>query len=115
MILPRAGTTSTRTSPRRLQTVGIEPRALDIDPSRAVVVSREYGAALRMLMDLNRFQLYEKIHLRLPTTTASERKLVENLKTLSSEPASTATGFLQAPHAISQHRAAGTQCHLASA
>lgn len=53
----------------------------------AVVVAQEYGAALRMLLDLNRFSLYERMHLRLPTSTDSERTLVKDqLRLLTSEP-----------------------------
>jgi len=39
-----------------------------------------------MLVDLNRFALYEQLHLHLPTTTNSERKTVKNLNSLSSDP-----------------------------
>lgn len=56
----------------------------------AVVVAREYGAALRMLVDLNRFSMYERMHLRLPNSTTSERALVRNLTLLCSEPNSVA-------------------------
>jgi hypothetical protein len=52
----------------------------------AVTAAQEYGEALRMLVDLNRFALYKQLRLPLPTTTNSERKTVENLKGLSSDP-----------------------------
>jgi hypothetical protein len=52
----------------------------------AVTAAQEYGEALRMLVDLNRFALYEQLHMHLPTTTNSERKTVKNLNSLSSDP-----------------------------
>ena len=39
----------------------------------AVVVAGEYGRALTAALDLNRFDLYERLHLPLPDSTASER------------------------------------------
>lgn len=39
----------------------------------AVVVARQYGQAMVVLVDLNRFTLYERLHLPLPADTATER------------------------------------------
>lgn len=52
----------------------------------AVTAAQEYGSALRMLLDLNRFALYEHMRLPLPDTTADERRLVRCLEALSSDP-----------------------------
>ncbi len=38
----------------------------------AVSVAHAYGIAMRRLIDLDRFALYEELHLRLPTTTEEE-------------------------------------------
>jgi hypothetical protein len=40
----------------------------------AVVVAREYGTALTVLIDLNRFDLYSRMHLRLPDDLKEERE-----------------------------------------
>ncbi len=54
----------------------------------AITSAQEYGAALRMLLDLNRFALYEQMRLPLPLplSSAGERKTVEALNALSSDP-----------------------------
>ncbi|MBV9013411.1 MAG: hypothetical protein JO272_15470 [Pseudonocardiales bacterium] len=52
----------------------------------AVAAAQEYGAALRMLLDLNRFAMYEQMRLPLPLSTAGERKTVWALKALNSDP-----------------------------
>jgi len=57
----------------------------------SVTAAQEYGSALRMLLDLNRFALYEHMRLPLPDTTADERRLVERLRELSSDPDSQAS------------------------
>lgn len=41
----------------------------------AVVAARHYGSALSLLINLNRFRLYEELHLQLPATTDDERDL----------------------------------------
>ena len=46
----------------------------------AVVAARHYGAAFSLLINLNRFRLYEELHLQLPATTEDERDLNEDLK-----------------------------------
>jgi len=48
----------------------------------AVVAARHYGAAFSLLINLNRFRLYEELHLQLPATTEDERDLNEDLKSL---------------------------------
>jgi hypothetical protein len=40
----------------------------------AVVLAHEYGTALCVLIELNRFALYERLRLPLPTTLAAERR-----------------------------------------
>lgn len=52
----------------------------------AVTAAQGYGSALRMVLDLNRFALYEQMHLPIPLTTEAERETVKDLKKLSSEP-----------------------------
>lgn len=49
----------------------------------AVVTAEEYGAALRMLLDLNRFALYERMGLPFPVTTDTEREIAKVMKGLS--------------------------------
>jgi hypothetical protein len=39
----------------------------------AVISAREYGIAMTTLVDLNRFSLYERLHLPMPRTIAEER------------------------------------------
>lgn len=41
----------------------------------ALIVAQHYGAALSALVDLNRFRMYEAMHLTLPADTAAEREL----------------------------------------
>jgi len=45
----------------------------------AVVVAREYGVALSTLVALNRFALYDALHLPHPVSTADERTRNEDL------------------------------------
>lgn len=54
----------------------------------AVTAAQEYGASLRMLLDLNRFALYEQMRLPLPLplSTTGERATAEALTELSSRP-----------------------------
>ena len=52
----------------------------------AITAAQEYGAALRMLLDLNRFALYEQMRLPLPLSTVGERTTVVALTALSSDP-----------------------------
>ncbi len=47
-----------------------------------VAAAQEYGAALQVLFDLNRFTLYESMHHRLPETTAAEKELVADITAL---------------------------------
>ncbi|HEU0087929.1 MAG TPA: hypothetical protein VFQ77_09790, partial [Pseudonocardiaceae bacterium] len=47
-----------------------------------IVASRHYGRALATLVDLNRFALYERLRLELPTDTQQERELTERLSRL---------------------------------
>lgn len=49
----------------------------------AVAAAMEYGAALRMLLDLNRFTLYERMGLPFPATTDAERVVVKAMEGLS--------------------------------
>ena len=51
----------------------------------SVVVAHEYGRALGSLVDLNRFELYERLRLVLPKTTAEERNLVATLNSLTEQ------------------------------
>jgi hypothetical protein len=48
----------------------------------SIVASRHYGRALATLVDLNRFALYERLRLELPTDTQQERELTERLSRL---------------------------------
>jgi hypothetical protein len=48
----------------------------------AVVAARHYGSALSLLINLNRFRLYEELHLQLPATTDNERDLNESMTKL---------------------------------
>jgi hypothetical protein len=41
----------------------------------AVVVAHEYGTALAVLIDLNRFALYDRLHLNAPDSLTDEKKL----------------------------------------
>jgi hypothetical protein len=45
----------------------------------AVVAGRHYGAALATLINLDRFVLYERLRVQLPSTAQDERKLNQNL------------------------------------
>ena len=40
----------------------------------AVISAREYGVAMTTLIDLNRFSLYERLHLPMPNTIEEERR-----------------------------------------
>jgi hypothetical protein len=40
----------------------------------AAVIAQEYGTALTVLLELNRFTLYERLHLKRPDTAGEERK-----------------------------------------
>jgi hypothetical protein len=40
----------------------------------SVAAAREYTGMIRTLLDLNRFKLYESLHLRIPGSTAGERR-----------------------------------------
>lgn len=40
----------------------------------AIVVAHEYGSAISTMIDLDRFALYDSLHLPLPTTTTAERR-----------------------------------------
>jgi hypothetical protein len=48
----------------------------------AVVAARHYGSAINLLINLNRFRLYDELHLPLPATVDDERSLNEKLKSL---------------------------------
>jgi len=48
----------------------------------AVVAARHYGSALSLLINLDRFRLYEELHLQLPATTEDERDLNERMARL---------------------------------
>jgi hypothetical protein len=48
----------------------------------AVVAARHYGSALSLLINLDRFRLYEELHLQLPATTEDERDLNESMMKL---------------------------------
>jgi hypothetical protein len=48
----------------------------------AVTAAGHYGSALSLLINLNRFRLYEELHLPLPATTVDERELNEALSNL---------------------------------
>lgn len=50
----------------------------------AVTAAQGYGAAVRMLFDLNRFALYERMGFPFPATTAAERKTVAAISALGS-------------------------------
>ena len=39
----------------------------------SVVAARGYGSALKMLIDLNRFELYERLHVKVPNSNGEER------------------------------------------
>jgi hypothetical protein len=54
----------------------------------AVTTAREYGAALRLLVDLNRFAMYEQMRLPMPQTTDAERRIIALAHTLSNNPGS---------------------------
>lgn len=45
----------------------------------AIVAAHEYGTALTVLIELNRFALYERLHLELPDSLAAERWLNHQL------------------------------------
>jgi hypothetical protein len=48
----------------------------------AVMAARHYGSALNLLINLNRFRLYEELHLPLPATAKEERKLNQAITSL---------------------------------
>jgi hypothetical protein len=48
----------------------------------AVVAASHYGAAIDALINLDRFSLYQQLHLRLPTTTEEERRFNTKLTEL---------------------------------
>ncbi|GIH18812.1 hypothetical protein [Rugosimonospora africana] len=48
----------------------------------AIVIAHEYGAALATLIDLNRFKLYDRLHLPPPRNLAEERQRNETLMEL---------------------------------
>jgi hypothetical protein len=48
----------------------------------SLVAARHYGSALAALVDLNRFRMYEAMHLHLPTDTAGERALNSSITAL---------------------------------
>jgi hypothetical protein len=48
----------------------------------SVVAGSHYGSALDNLINLDRFALYEQLHLRLPAGTVHEREMNEKLKSL---------------------------------
>jgi hypothetical protein len=50
----------------------------------AVTAAQGYGAAVRMLFDLNRFALYERMGFPFPATTAAEREIVTAVTALGS-------------------------------
>lgn len=54
--------------------LGLAPYAVAFAAYRgAVIVAHEYGTALAVLIDLNRFSLYDRLHLKLPTDIVDER------------------------------------------
>jgi hypothetical protein len=48
----------------------------------AVAVAHEYGMSLAVLVDLNRFRLYERLHVELPNDIDDERRLNDELMRL---------------------------------
>jgi hypothetical protein len=48
----------------------------------SVVAAGHYGSALETLINLNRFTLYQQLHVRLPASTADERKTNAKLRAL---------------------------------
>ena len=48
----------------------------------SIIVAEAYGRALGALVDLNRFELYQRLRLVLPKTTDEERRLTETLNLL---------------------------------
>lgn len=60
--------------------IALVPYALALLSYRgAVVAAREYGRSLAAVIALNRFALYERLHLPLPPGTAEERKMNKTL------------------------------------
>jgi hypothetical protein len=51
----------------------------------SIVVAHEYGRALGALVDLNRFELYQRLRLVLPKTTYEERRLTKILDLLTEQ------------------------------
>ncbi len=66
----------------------------------SVVAARHYGRALAMLVDLNRFALYERLRLPMPRDTVAERNLAERLDHLLNKHSKveTVTYVLTPPH-----------------
>jgi hypothetical protein len=56
----------------------------------AVIVAAEYGTALATVIDLDRFELYEKLHVGRPTSTGAERRRNSLLMRLLTDPRSDA-------------------------
>lgn len=48
----------------------------------AVGLAHGYGTALKLMIDLNRFALYERLRMELPATTGAEREMNEKLAAL---------------------------------
>lgn len=48
----------------------------------AVVAAHEYGTALTVMVELNRFALYERLHLKLPSSLADENRINRKLMVL---------------------------------
>jgi hypothetical protein len=48
----------------------------------SIVAAHEYGTALSVLIELNRFTLYERLHLKLPANLREEKNLNRTLMTL---------------------------------
>ncbi len=63
--------------------IAIFPYALAYASYRgSVVAARHYGASLDLLVNLDRFALYQQLHLQLPSSTVTERNMNERLADL---------------------------------
>ena len=74
----------------------------------AVAVAHEYGTALAVMVDLNRFALYDRLRVKLPTDIDEERR---------PQPAADAAVPERAEHRggpLRPHTAAGAGCHRAA-
>jgi hypothetical protein len=63
----------------------------------AIVVAHHYGQALSALVDLNRFALYERLHVAVPRDTVAERELAEKLFRLVRYSPVESVGYIERP------------------